>query len=68
MWRCESGGNSDLGVNAAVGQFQVGAVLVADGTHGDVRSLADFFTGKKKNSRIKNQTDLDFSRTVVFST
>lgn len=39
--------NLYLGVDAAVGQSQEGAVLVADGTHDDVGGPADFFTGEQ---------------------
>lgn len=36
-----------LGIDTAVRQSQVGAVLVTDGAHDDVSGLADFFAGKQ---------------------
>lgn len=39
-----------LGVDAAVWQSQVGAVLVTDGAHDDVVGLADFFAGRRQTN------------------
>lgn len=43
-----------LGVDAAVWQSQVGAVLVTDRAHDDVSGLADFFTGQQHLEKCVN--------------
>lgn len=49
LWHNNGKGNTYLGVDAAVGQSQEGAALVADGTHDDVSGPTDFFTGEKND-------------------
>ena len=48
MWRC---GGVHLGVDAAVRELQVGAVLVTNGAHDDVCRLADLLTDQSQSRR-----------------